>query len=64
MSKLGKELIESAKEALQIAQRQNQLEQAVTLETVERTFWEENDSADHVDWSKAKRVRLPNLKPS
>jgi predicted DNA binding CopG/RHH family protein len=33
-------------------------------EAEERTFWEANDSADHVDWSKAKRVRLPNLKPS
>ena len=23
-----------------------------------------HDSADHVDWSKARRVRLPNLEPS
>ena len=30
----------------------------------ERLFWEANDSSDHVDWSKAQRVRLPNLKPS
>ncbi len=30
----------------------------------ERAFWEENDSAGKVDWSKATRVRLPNLKPS
>jgi len=33
-------------------------------EAEERAFWEENDSADHVDWSSAERVRLPNLKPS
>jgi predicted DNA binding CopG/RHH family protein len=33
-------------------------------EAQERAFWEAHDSADRVDWSKAKRVRLPNLKPS
>jgi predicted DNA binding CopG/RHH family protein len=33
-------------------------------EAEERAFWESQDSVDHVDWSKAKRVRLPNLKPS
>lgn len=33
-------------------------------EAEERRFWETHDSADHVDWSKAQRVRLPNLKPS
>ena len=33
-------------------------------EAEERTFWEANDSSEHVDWSKAERVRLPNLKPS
>jgi predicted DNA binding CopG/RHH family protein len=30
----------------------------------ERRFWESHDSADHVDWRKAARVRLPNLRPS
>ncbi len=30
----------------------------------EREFWETQDSTDYVDWSKAQRVRLPNLKPS
>lgn len=30
----------------------------------ERRFWESHDSSGHVDWSKAERVRLPNLKPS
>ena len=33
-------------------------------EAEERKFWETHDSADYVDWSKAERVRLPNLKPS
>lgn len=33
-------------------------------EAQERNFWEAQDSAKLVDWSKAKRVRLPNLKPS
>ena len=33
-------------------------------EVEERTFWEAHDSADHVDWSKAQRVVLPNLKPT
>lgn len=33
-------------------------------EAEERSFWEAHDSADHVDWSKAQTVRLPNLKPS
>ncbi|HME24945.1 MAG TPA: BrnA antitoxin family protein [Acetobacteraceae bacterium] len=33
-------------------------------EAEERQFWESHDSADYLDWSKAERVRLPNLKPS
>jgi len=33
-------------------------------ETEERLFWEDNDSVDYVDWSKAERVRFANLKPS
>ena len=33
-------------------------------EAEERAFWESHDSSDYVDWSKAKRVRFPNLKPS
>ncbi len=33
-------------------------------EEEERTFWETHDSADYVDWSKAKHVVLPNLKPT
>jgi predicted DNA binding CopG/RHH family protein len=33
-------------------------------EAQERKFWETYDSTDYIDWSKAERVRLPNLKPS
>jgi predicted DNA binding CopG/RHH family protein len=33
-------------------------------EAQERAFWEANDSSDHLDWSKAKKVTLPNLKPT
>src|SRR5437762_4522985 len=33
-------------------------------EAQEHKFWEARDSAKLVDWSSAKRVRLPNLKPS
>ena len=33
-------------------------------EAAERAFWETHDSTDYVDWSKAQRVRFPNLKLS
>ena len=33
-------------------------------EAEERKFWEAHDSASLIDWSKAKRVRFPNLKPT
>ena len=33
-------------------------------EAAECAFWEANDSAAFVDWSKAQRVSLPNLKPT
>jgi predicted DNA binding CopG/RHH family protein len=33
-------------------------------EADERRFWETHDSMDYVDWSKARRVQLPNLKLS
>jgi predicted DNA binding CopG/RHH family protein len=33
-------------------------------EADERRFWEGHDSSGYVDWDKAERVRLPNLKPS
>lgn len=35
---------------------------AFATETEERKFWETQDSADYVDWSKARRAVLPNLK--
>ncbi len=30
----------------------------------EREFWAKHDSADSIDWRSAKRVTLPNLRPS
>ena len=33
-------------------------------EADERRFWETHDSSNYVDWNKAERVRLSNLKPS
>ena len=33
-------------------------------EDSEREFWAAHDSTEYVDWKKAKRVVLPNLKPS
>ncbi|MHB8949286.1 MAG: BrnA antitoxin family protein [Rhodoferax sp.] len=33
-------------------------------EAQERTFWETHDSTDFLDWSAAKKVALPNLKPT
>ena len=33
-------------------------------EDKERDFWTREDSTEYVDWSRARRVILPNLKPS
>ncbi len=33
-------------------------------EAEERRFWATHDSTDYLDWSQAKRVLFPNLKPS
>jgi predicted DNA binding CopG/RHH family protein len=33
-------------------------------EAEERAYWESHDSTAHVDWSKADKVLLPNLKPT
>jgi predicted DNA binding CopG/RHH family protein len=33
-------------------------------EDLEREFWASHDSTDYIDWRKAKRSTLPNLKPS
>jgi predicted DNA binding CopG/RHH family protein len=37
---------------------------AFATEAEERRFWESHDSSDRLDWSRAERVRLPNLRPS
>ena len=36
----------------------------LSTESEERAFWERHDSSDHVDWSRAERIRFANLKPS
>jgi predicted DNA binding CopG/RHH family protein len=33
-------------------------------EDEERDFWASADSSDYIDWSKARRTILPNIKPS
>ncbi len=33
-------------------------------EDQERDFWKEEDSSEYIDWKKAKKVVLHNLKPS
>jgi hypothetical protein len=33
-------------------------------EAEEREFWESHDSTEYLDWRKAQRARLPNLKLS
>lgn len=33
-------------------------------EAAQRAFWEKNDSAEYLDWSKARPAAFPNLKPS
>lgn len=33
-------------------------------EDEEREFWATHDSADYIDWKKAKRTKFPNLKPT
>lgn len=33
-------------------------------EDEEREFWETHDSTEYVNWSKARIVRFPNLRPS
>ena len=35
-----------------------------STEAEERTYWESHDSTEHLEWSKATKVRLPNLKPT
>ncbi|MEN9374112.1 MAG: hypothetical protein RIR79_1664 [Pseudomonadota bacterium] len=33
-------------------------------ESAERAYWESHDSTEYVDWSKAKKVQMPNLRPT
>ena len=33
-------------------------------EDQERNFWANHDSTQYIDWSKAKKVNFPNLKPT
>jgi predicted DNA binding CopG/RHH family protein len=33
-------------------------------ESEEQVFWEQHDSTDYLDWTKAHRMVLPNLKPT
>ena len=33
-------------------------------EDEERAFWASHDSTDYIDWSEAKEVIMPNLKPT
>jgi predicted DNA binding CopG/RHH family protein len=33
-------------------------------EDQERDFWKNADSSEYIDWKKARKVVLPNLKPS
>ena len=37
---------------------------AFNSEAEERSYWEAHDSTEHLDWSKARTVTLPKLKPS
>lgn len=37
---------------------------AFTSEKEEREFWQTHDSTEYVDWSKARKVIFPNLKPT
>lgn len=37
---------------------------AFKSEEEEREFWASHDSTDYIDWDKAERVTLSNLKPS
>jgi predicted DNA binding CopG/RHH family protein len=33
-------------------------------EDMERDFWAKEDSTEYIDWEKAEKIVLPNLKPS
>lgn len=38
--------------------------QKFKTEAEERTYWEQHDSSDYLDWRQADPVSMPNLKPS
>lgn len=46
--------------------RKRELKEIPTFESedLEREFWAEADSTEYVDWSKARVVRFPRLRPS
>lgn len=44
--------------------RQGKKIPAFVTEKEEREFWETHDSTEYVDWTQAKRVAFPNLKPT
>ena len=44
--------------------KQNKTIPTFANEAQERAYWESHDSTQHIDWSKAKKVALPNLKPT
>ncbi|MCG6195493.1 BrnA antitoxin family protein [Leptospira sp. FAT2] len=37
---------------------------SLKTESAEIDFWSKNDSTDYIDYSKAKKVSFPNLKPT
>ena len=37
---------------------------AFKTEAQEREFWKKHDSVSYVDWTKARKVMFPNLKPT
>ena len=37
---------------------------AFASEAAERAYWEQPDSGAELDWRRAEKVRLPNLKPT
>ena len=44
--------------------KQNKTIPTFANEAQERAYWESHDSTQHIDWTKAKKVALPNLKPT
>ena len=36
----------------------------IVISWTKRAYWESHDSTEHLDWSKAQKATLPNLKPT